>query len=48
MRGCWRGRLTEEGRKDQQEDERLCCNLGTKSFKQGGGGGVSKIIGFEY
>ena len=48
MRYCWRGILIEKGREAQQEEERLCCNLGTNSCKQGGawGGGGSKIIGF--
>ena len=35
--GCWRDRFTEEGRKDQQEEERLCYNLSTKSCKKRGG-----------
>ena len=39
MRGCWRGRLSAEGREDQQSEDMLCCNLGTKSCKKGGGGG---------
>ena len=39
MRFCWRGRLTEEGIEAQQVEERLFCNLGTKSCNKGGGGG---------
>ena len=31
VRGYWRGRLIEEGIEAQQEEGRLCCNLGTKS-----------------
>ena len=45
-RGCWRRRLAEEVREAQQEYERLCCNLGTKYFNQGGEG-VIKSISFE-
>ena len=38
MRGCWRDSLAEEGIEVQQEEERLCCNLGNNSCKQGGVG----------
>ena len=31
--GCWRGRLKEEGRKAQHEEERLFFNLITISCK---------------
>ena len=48
MRCCWRGRLKEEGREAQQEEEMFCCNVGTNSCKKGGGGGVSKSIDFGY
>ena len=43
VRGGWKGMLEEDGREPQQEEERLCCNFGTDSCNQGGGG-VSKSI----
>ena len=48
MMGCWRGRLTEDGREAQQEEERLCYNLVPSIVSKGGGGRVSKSIGFGY
>ena len=46
VRGGWRGRLEEEGIEAQQEEEMLCCNLGTESCKQGGAVSNSIFLGY--